>query len=259
METVNSSGFIERDVPKKKKKKLSKIGKITISLVLLIFTLIILFVLTRKVNSIKIEGNDLVNDEYILELLDLDEDSMVFDGYNFVKISQAKKDKLIDDIDIKINKGRLLVVNVKENKPVGQRVINDKTQLILASGDIIDYQSGSIKDLTLLPYFVDIDDEKTSKIAQKFAQLDNDNLFRISEVHDLSFTYDDDMVKLVMDEGYYIYSSLEGITYVKNYLQIIANDQNDNKCILIMEQYNKAIKMDCSELEKYEVVQNEEE
>ncbi len=129
METVSSSGFIERDVPKKKKKKLSKIGKIAISLVLLIFTLIILFVLTRKVNSIKIEGNDLVSDEYILELLDLNEDSTIFDGYNFVKISQAKKDKLIEDIDVKINKGKLLVVTVKENKPVGQRVIMIKLNL----------------------------------------------------------------------------------------------------------------------------------
>ena len=92
------------------------------------------------------------------------------------------------------------------------------------------------------------------------ALIDNDNLFRISEVHDLSFTYDYDMVKLVMDEGNYIYSSLEGLTYVKNYLQIITNDQNEsNKCILIMEQYNKALKTDCSQLEKYQVEQNKED
>lgn len=260
MEKVSSSGFIERNIPKKKKRKLSRLGKLTFLLAFLVIFTICCLIFTSKIKNVKVIGNELVSEKYILNALSINEDEPLYRCYNFIKIMQVKKDVLIEDIDIKVKGDRTVVIKIKENKIIGQREKDGNTQLILSTGKIIDYKEGSINNLVLLPCFIDIDDDKTIKIAEKLALIDNDNLFRISEVHDLSFTYDYDMVKLVMDEGNYIYSSLEGLTYVKNYLKIITNDQNeDNKCILIMEQYNKALKTDCSQLEKYQVEQNKEE
>ncbi len=260
MEKVSSSGFIERNIPKKKKRKLSRLGKLTFLLAFLVVFTICCLVLTSKIKSVKVIGNELVSDKYILNALSIKEDEPLYSCYNFIKIAKVKKDDLIEDIDVKVKKDRTVVITIKENRIIGQREKNGNIQLILSTGKVIDYKEESLNNLVLLPSFIDIDDEKTIKIAEKLALIDNDNLFRISEVHDLSFTYDYDMVKLVMDEGNYIYSSLEGLTYVKNYLQIITNDQNEsNKCILIMEQYNKALKTDCSQLEKYQVEQNKED
>jgi hypothetical protein len=60
------------------------------------------------------------------------------------------------------------------------------------------------------------------------------------------------MVKLVMDEGFYVFSSINGIPYIDNYTEIISyEDKVGNKCIQIIEDYSIAVKIDCSEIESY--------
>lgn len=258
MEKVNSSNFIERKVPKKR--RLSKIGKIFFFCLFLLISLILYLIFSTKINSIKINGNSYIKDEYILKHLDLNENSSLFNViFNFNK-NDLKKNEMINDIKIEINSQRCIVIDIDENMPIGWQINNDINQLILADGTVIDLNSEYTDKYEILPFFVDISKEKIDVIAPKFAQIGNDILYRISEVHNLSFTYDSKMLKLIMDEGNYIYCSLEGIPYIKNYLQIIANDRNENnKCILIMEEYTKALKTDCGELDKYMTSQNKEE
>ncbi len=259
MEKVKSTVFIERDIPKKKKRRLSKSGKLII--VIFFLTLAVTFYLMAfaKINNIKVSGNTFLSDEYILNCLDLSTTDPVIKALINPQKKELKKEALIDDVTIEVQAHQCIIVKVKEKKIVGWQQNDAGIQLIAGDGNYIDFQTAYSNDYYLLPYFVDIAKEKAVIIAAKFAQLDNDILYRISEVHNLSFTYDSNMVKLVMDEGNCIYSSLEGLPYVKNYLQIIANDRNENnKCILIMEEYNKALKTNCEELEKYKAENKEE-
>ena len=109
-----------------------------------------------------------------------------------------------------------------------------------------------MKSNYLLPYICINDSNLLASVCSKLAQLSNDNLFRIAEIYNISFTYDSNMLKLVMDQGYYVYCSVRGIPYLTNYLDIISTDQNQNqKCILILEEYSKAIKTDCSLIGDY--------
>jgi hypothetical protein len=67
------------------------------------------------------------------------------------------------------------------------------------------------------------------------------------------------MVKLVMDVGFYVCSSLKGLPYLDNYADIIAyEDKVENKCILIIEEYSKAVRIDCSEIESFMIKPEEE-
>ena len=67
------------------------------------------------------------------------------------------------------------------------------------------------------------------------------------------------MVKLVMDEEFYIVSSLAGLPYVENYIDIISyEDKVNNKCIIIMEEFEMAARINCSEIESYMTKAEEE-
>ncbi|MDO4378771.1 MAG: FtsQ-type POTRA domain-containing protein [Erysipelotrichia bacterium] len=259
MEKVKSTVFIERDIPKKKKRRLSKLGKLITVVFFLTLAVTFYFVAFAKINNIKVSGNTFLTDEYILNCLDISTSDPVIKALINKQKNKLKNEEIIDDIVIEIHAHQCISVQVKEKKIIGWQQDDAGIQLITSDGNYIPFQTTYVNNYYLLPYFVNIDKEKALIIASKFAQLDNDILYRISEVHNLSFTYDSNMVKLVMDEGNYIYSSLEGIPYVKNYLQIIANDRSENnKCILIMEEYNKALKTSCEELEKYKSENKEE-
>ncbi len=242
-------------VVKKTKRKLSKKGILFINLTLFFsiacFTLYYMSDLAR-IRSIKITNNEFVSENYIKSILNFDINDSLITLFPKFKEIKLKENKLFDDVKISVVENNCVVVSIKENRIVGHFIKDNKTSFILGDGTIIDFQAKYIDNLALIPLFVDIDLEKIKIIAVEFNKLSYDTITRISEVHNLAFTYDDNMVKLVMDEGFYICSSLQGLPYVDNYADIIAyEDKVENKCILIIEEYSKAVRIDCSEIESF--------
>ncbi|NLZ75227.1 MAG: FtsQ-type POTRA domain-containing protein [Erysipelotrichia bacterium] len=248
-------------VTKKTKKKLSK--KAILLLILLFLMSIASFTLyymsdLARIKSIKIVNNEFVSENYIRSILDFEINDSLITLFPKFKEKDLKKNKMFKDIKITIAKNNCVIVSIKENRIIGHFISADKTSFVLGDGTIIDFKAQYIDNLALIPLFVDIDLEKIKTIAIEFNKLSFDTLSRISEVHNLSFTYDNNMVKLVMDEGFYVCSSIKGLPYVDNYAEIIAfEDKAKNKCILIIEEYLKAVRIDCSEIESY-MVQPEE-
>ncbi len=212
-----------------------------------------------RIRSIKIINNEFVSETYIKSILNFEVNDSLITLFPKFKEIKIKENKLFKDIKITVTKNNCVVVDVKENRIVGHFINNNKTSFILGDGSIIDFKAIYIDNLALIPLFVDIELEKIKIIASEFNKLSYDTLTRISEVHNLSFTYDDNMVKLVMDEGFYVCSSLKGLPYVDNYAEIIAyEDTVENKCILIIEEYSKAVRINCSEIESFMIKPEED-
>lgn len=249
-------------VGRKTKRKLSKKGILFFFSVFIIFmgcfTLYYKSDLAR-IRSIKVINNEFVSENYIKSILNFEVHDSLITLFPKFKEMKIKENKLFKNVKITIKDNNCVVVDIKENRIVGHFIINGKTSFILGDGTIIDFKAIYIDNLALIPLFVDIELEKMKIIALEFNKLSYDTLTRISEVHNLSFTYDDNMVKLVMDEGFYVCSSLKGLPYVDNYADIIAyEDKVENKCILIIEEYSKAVRIDCSEIESFMIKPEEE-
>jgi hypothetical protein len=58
------------------------------------------------------------------------------------------------------------------------------------------------------------------------------------------------MVKFIMDDGYVVYSSVDGIPLLKSYISIITTTTSANKCIYLDYDHNNAIVRNCQEMEK---------
>lgn len=248
-------------ITKKTKKRLSKKAILLfISLFILFAACFTLYYMSdlARIRSVKIINNEFISENYIKSILDFEINDSLITLFPKFKERKLKENKIFKDIKIKIEANNCVVVSVKENRIVGHFISEGKTSFILGDGTVIDFKAQYIDNLALIPLFVDIELEKIKTIAIEFNKLSFDTLSRISEVHNLSFTYDNNMVKLVMDEGFYVCSSIKGLPYVDNYADIIAfEDKVENKCILIIEEYLKAVRIDCSEIESY-MVQPEE-
>jgi len=247
---------------KKSRKKLSKKGVLLlVSLFIVLtgcFTMYYMSDLAR-IRSIKIINTEFISENYIKSILDFEVNDSLITLFPSLKEKKLKENKLFKDVKIQIGDNNCVIVDIKENRIVGHFISNGKTSFILGDGSTIDFKAIYIDNLALIPLFVDIDLDKIKMIAVEFNKLSFDTLSRISEVHNLSFTYDNNMVKLVMDEGFYVCSSIKGLPYVDNYSEIIAyEDKGDNKCILIIEEYSKAVRINCSEIESYMIKPEED-
>ncbi len=254
---VNDSIFIELDKPEiqpePKKRKLKLWVKLILALLVVAAGILIyLSSDASNIKSIKVINNTFVSDSYIKEIsgLTLDDKFILY----FLKNpeNKMKKNPLIDDVKVYQESGNSIVIDVKENLIVGYEINDNSSNLILTSGEKVKFDAKIINNLALLPLFSAVRDDQIVPIANALGNVNMDILMRISEVHNVAFTYDFNMVKLVMDNGYYIFSSVYGLRYIDNYIDIIATNKDaKTKCILIIEEYEKAALMSCKEIDTY--------
>ena len=205
-----------------------------------------------NVRSVKVLNNKYLSDDYIMELTGINTKSkylLLFTSFNGFK---AEDSPLIKDVRVEKGANRSVVIYVEENTIMGYRY-SDKMELVLGDGTIIPFEGKYIYSLAILPMFMINDNERTVAIAKQMNKLDTDIISRISEVREYSLSYDSNIVKFVMDDGYRIYSSLDGVPLIAEYLKIITSSTSKNSCIFIDADHQVAVIRDCAELEQLNV------
>ncbi|MBQ1521707.1 MAG: FtsQ-type POTRA domain-containing protein [Erysipelotrichaceae bacterium] len=202
-----------------------------------------------NVRSVKILNNNYLSDEYIQELTGISTKSeyvLLFPG---LKAYKASRSPLINNVKITRGPSKTVIIDVEENPIMGYR-FKDNMELVLGDGSIIKFDQKYVKGITILPLFMNVKDEKVAQVATQMNRLDFDTVSRIAEVRDFSMSYDSDMVKFVMDDGYEVYTSLDGIPLLVNYLDIITTTTSPNRCVYLDYDHNNAIVRNCREIER---------
>ncbi len=202
-----------------------------------------------NVRSVKVINNSFLSDEYILKQAGISTESEFILIFPAAKELTLRADPLIKSVDIRRGANHSVVIDVTENDIVGYRY-DKNMELILGDGSYITFKSEYISNLSLLPMFMSVPDEKTKEVAAEMCKLDPDVLYRIAEVRDFALSYDENMVKFVMEDGYKVYSSINGIGFLKDYLAIIKNTGSSHKCIYFDTENNVAVMRSCAQLEE---------
>ena len=216
---------------------------------LLLMCFIYILLPISNVRSVKILNNNYLSDEYIQELTGISTKSEYVLLFTSLKSFKAKRSPLVNDIKIERGSNKTVIIDVDENPIMGYRYTTGM-ELVLGDGSIVKFDQKYIKGLTILPMFMNVKDEKVARVAIAMSKLDFDTISRIAEVRDFSLSYDSDMVKFIMDDGYEVYSSIDGIPLLKNYIDIITTTTSPNKCIYLDYDHNNAIVRNCQEMEK---------
>ncbi len=262
MERINTPFIREEDIAVSKKKLLNGRLKKKLPIILVCLFIIVLIIVgcmyfLFPIKNIVITGNHYLSEDYIRKIIGISEGDRYFFQAREKIAKRVEQDPLISKVTIQKADNLSYVINIEENTIVGYQITGSNyditSTLILADGQIIPFSAEYMKNIALTPLFIDISDENCKAIALQLGKLKFDVLSRISEVSIAGFTYDENMIKLTMEDGYKVYSSVNGLGYMKDYFDIVINKSNDSgSCILIMEEYASAVVLECSEIdEKY--------
>lgn len=216
-----------------------------------------------NIKEIRVVNNSFIDQNYVLNLSKINEKTKYLFVFPDIRANLLNKDNLISNAKVSLNKDRSVTISIEENRIVGYQIDADDNatynNLILADGSLVELENEKIQSLALLPLFINISQQHRIIISQQLAKVDIDTLARFAEISIVNFTYDDNMVKLISDDGYTIYCPINYLSQLNSYFEIIKNDIKQPRCILFIDELSSAFITDCKNLNKYQINENGED
>jgi len=204
---------VKKKVKVKVKKRKIKIKKIL--LFLLILTLIILIFLYIKklpIKNIYIIGNNILKDKEILELSNLEDYPSFLDTSKKEIISNLKENDYIKEVKVEKKFYNKVYIYITENKVLC--MYNNK--LLLEGLKEVE----NIYNITSAPVLLSDISVIEEEFYNKFSQINNEVLLKISEIKYLPNEVDNERFALNMNDGNLVYITLDKITKINKYNSI---------------------------------------
>ena len=212
---------------KKNKRKLNK--KIFFKFIIFVFliTLFIYGIVNVKIKNIYISGNDFLSDQQIIDIANiknypnsLNNNSMTIkkrlENNTYILSAKVYKTGFINKVHIKVEENYPLFYYQPENK------------YVLYNGDKIDDKSTVVTVINKIP------DTVYNKFLNLMQRINKDILNRMSEIEYKPNDVDDERFFILMNDGNYIYITLNrGLTLNKYFEMILSFD--NKKGILYLD------------------------
>lgn len=209
---------------KKKKRKLSK-KKIIIFLLFLFVAINIYNFFNTNISNIYISGNNYLNDQEIIDIAKLSTYPSSINNLSFNIEKKIEKNMYI--YEAKVSKNLFMnkvYIKIKENYPLFYNSVKDKT--VLYNGDEVEKKF----DVFVLSNSVPI--EVYDELIKVLKKIDIDTLNRISEMEyapvEIKNEESEDSVSVVkdrffllMNDGNYVYITLNKFSLLNKYLDIV--------------------------------------
>jgi len=209
---------------KKKKRKLSK-RKIIIFLVVVAF---IIKLFNTNITNIYVSGNTYLTDQEIIDISGISDYPNSLSNM-FFKI----EDRLEESINIsKANVKKNIFLNkvyivVKENYPLFYYSTSNKT--VLYNGEEIDDKQSNLTIINSIPNKI------YKNLINKIKSIDINILNRISEIEYKPNEIYEDRLLLLMNDGNYVYITVDKFLTLNKYLDIVKYINSDEKGVIRLD------------------------
>lgn len=215
----------------KKKKKFN-----FLKFLVIILLLYILYFFTAKLLDIKLKNIVILNNNYYTDQEIID--TAGIENYpKFLLLSKGSIKKkllkldLVESIDITKKYNFEIDIDIKEKKILYKTRSNN--QYTVSSGE--EYKLDKEIIVPTLINFVPEDIE--NKFVKSFSKIDNNIISKISEIEYSKTSYDDERFLLYMSDGNIVYITIDKITNLNKYIEIIKKLDN-KKGILYLDSGN---------------------
>lgn len=212
---------------KSKKKKLRFRGLLVILLAIYLIGSCVYYLWQMPIKSINIEGNYYLKDNYIINYLNIQNESIVKLSKKKIKNKLLELD-LINGVSIKKNYFGSLQIKVIEDKILFYNWNNKK--IVLSSGQETDYNKEYLGIPTLINY---VPDEIYEEFIEKLNKINRETLALVSEIEYSPSVVNDKNVDdkrflFRMNDGNTVYINTINIEKFNNYLEIYEVIVNKN-------------------------------
>ena len=188
-----------------------------------------------RIQVLKVSGNSIISDEEVMDLLSLKEQDRLLSSY-FKRKGDLKRHPLVDDIKINVYLRQGYVnVDVAEKTPLAYT--NQETALLyFDNAYALEISETNIHAITGLPLLINFKEEYISEnLLKGLKNLDESVLLAISEIHHEPKELDEFAMKMVMNDNYFVYTSIETLPMLGSYATLINGADEGNRCIDMIE------------------------
>ncbi len=204
---------------------------------LVVFLLFYLFSPASHIYHVSIEGNYYLSDEDIISVSGINENASIFLNIPFLKNKKLEKDPFIKKAEVSYIENNVVVIKVVENKALAYMYDNGSIVILMEDDSRVPLTSDRQYLLAKLPLIEGYTDEQLQLIEKGFKQIDKEVINEISEIHRYSFSYDENMMEVIMRDGNYVFISWSGLGMLDDYYSIVSglNIRDDNRCLFFDE------------------------
>ncbi len=218
-----------RKVVKQRRRKLNI--KKTMIFFLFLFLIInsIIYILKLPIKNIYIYNNNILSDQEIITIAKIENYPSTLQNISPLIEARLKKNQYLKKVKVKKKKLTEVHIEVEENYPLFINRTTNKT--ILLDGIEIDTLLPAPTLLNIVP------DTKYKKFKEQMTLVDIDILMRISEIEYSPDDVENERFLFYMNDDNYVYITLDKISSINSYLDIIKNF-NNKKGILYLDYGN---------------------
>ena len=213
---------------------------------ILITAVLYLMLPSSEVFKVVVKGNEYLKDDYYLELSDIqDGDRFLLVNLDRIK-NRILSSSIVDSVTVNRNNYNLIEINVKEKEIIGY-TYEAEPKILLADGSTINLENDYLSVIASVPLIEGYDEEGLKLIAIGFKKLDQKMIGEISEIHRYPFSYDENMLEVIMRDGNYLYLSYYSLSMLNEYYTIASGITvtEEKACIFLDEMTNSGYISEC--------------
>jgi cell division protein FtsQ len=236
---------------RKKEKHQRRVKSILTGLIFFVFTSAVAagfyfyFASTSALSSsILISGTKILPDAYILKLSQSGYDK------NFLMLNASllrkniKSEPLVQDALVTLDAANVVRIQVVE-KPI-MAIWLDEAKLVLSDGSLLTMKDEYAKAWLQNPGIYGYKDATVLKpLVDALKPISKEGLGNVSEIHLNPTRYDENYVKVIMQDGNRIYTSLKTLDMIEEYPRIVNALNALNSCIFFDEMTRTAFSQPC--------------
>lgn len=185
-----------------------------------------------KIININVLGNQLLTKEEVLSTAEVSTSSYHILSLPLILEYRLKSHPLIQDAKVEWGMDRSITINVEEI-PVFAYSYAEQPELILRNGEKVLLTQDYYSLLSQVPFLQGFSEEHEQQVILEFSKLESSVFNNISEIIKTEFSFDKNHVKVIMRDGYVVYTSIYTINELAHYFEIRRVINTDHKCIYI--------------------------
>jgi len=200
-----------------------------------------------QIRNIKINGNHFFADSEVLEKAQIDYQD------NFYFLNSKRLEKRFDDWEIcqvKVYKRANQIVEIafiNADLLAYYSDLDNQLYLLDSNNRSYKYNNAYLDALKLLPFLVDYNEDERRLLMESMKMVDRGIIYQISEIAHHATSFDENMLKLTMEDGITIYLDYYSLPLLNSYNKIVAPLLPSNRCLFFDGASGSVIATNCLE------------
>lgn len=175
-----------------------------------------------NIYHISVKGNYYLTDSDVLRLSGLTENNKYFFTSTNMSEKRMLKSPYFDSVKVKKLDDQVVEIDVCEKKQIAYTTIGSYQEIIFVDGTNVEINDSNKYLMSKLPEMTGFTSEQLNTVLRGFKNIDQKTINEISEINRYSFSYDENMMEVIMKDGNICFVSWTGLSMLDKYYSIVS-------------------------------------